>query len=109
MQRIRCRCIEGMPRSSRPILGVALFPLLAACLAWGWAELAESVVVPKRSNLVVFVALVLATGGGVGYCARRAGFKQGIVSLMVVTGMALAAAMCFFAMLYVAGRHGGLG
>lgn len=93
----------------RPILAVALLPLLAAGLAWGWAEIAELVVVPKRSNLVVFVALVLAAGAGVGYCARRAGFRRGVVSLMVVMGVALSAAMCFFAMLYVAARHGELG
>jgi hypothetical protein len=103
-----CRCIEGMP-IRRPILGVALFPLLAAGLAWGWAELAELVVVPKGSNLVVFVTLVLAAGVGVGYCARRAGSRQVAVPLMIVVGMALAAAMCFFAMLYVAARHGNLG
>lgn len=95
--------------SLRSTVVAGLFPLLAAFLAWAWAELAEVAVVRKGSNLAVFVALVLATGAGVGYSARRVGSRHGIVVLLVLAGMALAAAMCFFAMLYVTAQHGGLG
>lgn len=98
-----------MSMSPRATLVVALFPLLAAFLAWGWAELAELLLIPKGSNLAVFVALVLATGVGIGYYGRRAGSRQGVIALLILAGMALAAAMCFFAMLYVAAQHGGLG
>jgi len=52
------------------------------------------------------VALVLATGVGVRYYARSSGDGGRAVASLVLTGMFLAAAMSYIAMLYVVAQHG---
>jgi hypothetical protein len=98
-----------MRAPSRSFVFAVLLPLLAAGLAWGWAELRYLRVVPQKSNLVAFIVLVVTAGIGVGYYARWSGRNPRAVAFLALFGTMLAGCLSCLAMLYVAAQHGDLG